>query len=98
MPFIDLTTLKPLQLVLPVTVLFVALMGLANFTCMAGRMAPGTLRSRQVYKNRIRNALLWHSGGALLPLLYGKLAVAFSHRRHTGYVSLATRNNVLCHL
>jgi fucose permease len=30
MPFIDLVTFKPLQLVLPVTALFVALLGIAN--------------------------------------------------------------------
>ena len=30
MPFVDLVTFKPLQLVIPVTVLFVALLGLAN--------------------------------------------------------------------
>jgi len=78
MPFIDLMTLKPLQLILPVTVLFVALLGFANALVWPA-MWPLALNGLGKF-TKTGSALLIMSiaGGALLPLLYGKLAVNFS--------------------
>jgi fucose permease len=78
MPFIDLVTFKPLQLVLPVTVLFVALMGLAN-SLVWPAVWPLALNGLGKYTKTASAMLIMAiAGGALLPLLYGKLAVSFS--------------------
>jgi fucose permease len=78
MPFVDLVTFKPLELVLPVTVLFVALLGLANALVWPA-MWPLALNGLGKF-TKTGSALLIMAiaGGALLPLLYGKLAVTFS--------------------
>jgi len=78
MTFIDLGTFKPIQLVLPVTVLFVALLGLAN-SLVWPAVWPLALNSLGKF-TKTGSALLIMAiaGGALLPLLYGKLAVRFS--------------------
>jgi fucose permease len=78
MPFIDLTTLKPLQLVLPVTVLFVALMGLANSLVWPAVWPLALYGLGRFTKTASAMLIMAIAGGALLPLLYGKLAVAFS--------------------
>jgi fucose permease len=78
MPFVDLVTLKPLQLVLPVTVLFVALMGLAN-SLVWPAMWPLALNGLGKFTKTASAMLIMAiAGGALIPLLYGKLAVSFS--------------------
>jgi glucose/galactose transporter len=78
MPFIDLVTFKPLQLVLPVTVLFVALMGLAN-SLVWPAMWPLALNGLGKFTKTASAMLIMAiAGGALIPLLYGKLAVSFS--------------------
>jgi len=78
MPFIDLTTLKPIQLVLPVTVLFVALMGLANSLVWPAMWPLALYGLGRFTKTASALLIMAIAGGALLPLLYGKLAVAFS--------------------
>jgi len=78
MPFIDLTTLKPLKLVLPVTVLFVALMGLANSLVWPAVWPLALYGLGRFTKTASAMLIMAIAGGALLPLLYGKLAVAFS--------------------
>jgi MFS transporter, FHS family, L-fucose permease len=77
-PFIDIMTLSPIVLVLPVTVLFVALLGLANALVWPA-MWPLTITGLGRF-TKTGSALLVMAiaGGALLPLLYGKLAVSFS--------------------
>jgi fucose permease len=78
MPFIDLTTLKPLELVLPLTVLFVALMGLAN-SLVWPAMWPLALNGvGRFTKTASAMLIMAIAGGAILPLVYGKLAVSFS--------------------
>jgi fucose permease len=77
-PFIDIMTLKSITLVLPVTVLFVALLGLANALVWPA-MWPLTLEGLGRFtKTGSALMIMAIAGGALLPLLYGKLAVEFS--------------------
>lgn len=74
MPFIDLLTLKPLELVLPVTVLFVALMGFAN-SLVWPAMWPLALNSLGKFtKTGSAMLIMAIAGGAIIPLLYGKVA------------------------
>lgn len=78
MPFIDLVTFKPLELVLPITVLFVALMGLANALVWPA-MWPLALNGLGKFTKTASAMLIMAiAGGAVLPLAYGKLAVTFS--------------------
>lgn len=76
--FIDIMTFKHIELILPVTVLFVALLGLANALVWPA-MWPLALNGLGRF-TKIGSALLIMAiaGGALIPLLYGKLAVIFS--------------------
>jgi len=78
MPFVDLVTFKPLQLALPLTVLFVALLGLAN-SLVWPAMWPLALDGLGKFTKTASAMLIMAiAGGAVLPLLYGKLAMAFS--------------------
>lgn len=78
MAFIDLTTLKPIALVIPVTVLFVALLGLAN-SLVWPAMWPLALDGLGKFtKTASAYLVMAIAGGAVLPLAYGKLATAFS--------------------
>lgn len=78
MPFIDLVTFKPLDLVIPITVLFVALLGFANALVWPA-MWPLALNGLGKFTKTASAMLIMAiAGGALLPLLYGKLAVHFS--------------------
>ncbi len=78
MPFVDLMTFKPLELVLPVTVLFVALLGLANALVWPA-MWPLALNGLGKFtKTGSAMLIMAIAGGAVLPLIYGKLAVNFS--------------------
>lgn len=77
MPFIDLVTFKPLHLILPVTVLFVALLGFANalvWPAVWPLALAGLGRHTKLASAMLIMAI---AGGALLPLAYGKLAVTF---------------------
>jgi FHS family L-fucose permease-like MFS transporter len=78
MPFRDLVTFDAVTLTIPVTVLFVALMGLANALVWPS-MWPLALNGVGKF-TKTASALLIMSvvGGALIPLLYGKLADIFS--------------------
>ncbi len=77
-PFIDIMTLKPIEMVIPVTVLMVALLGFANALVWPA-MWPLALNGLGRF-TKTGSALLVMSiaGGAILPLVYGKLAVEFS--------------------
>ncbi len=78
MPFIDLITFKPIELALPVTVLFVALLGFANALVWPAiwPLAIGGLG--RFTKTGSAMLIMAIVGGALLPLVYGKLADNFS--------------------
>lgn len=77
-PFVDIMTFSSITLVLPVTVLFVALLGLANALVWPA-MWPLTLAGLGRFtKTGSALMVMAIAGGALLPLLYGKLAVTFS--------------------
>jgi len=77
-PFIDLVTFQPLQLMLPVTVLFVALLGLANALVWPAMWPLALNMVGKFTKTASAMLIMAIAGGALLPLLYGKLAVNFS--------------------
>ncbi len=74
MPFRDLVTFKAVTLTIPVTVLFVALMGLANALIWPA-MWPLALNGLGRF-TKTGSALLVMGivGGAIIPLIYGKLA------------------------
>ncbi|HRR94280.1 MAG TPA: sugar MFS transporter [Bacteroidales bacterium] len=77
-PFADLVSFQPLHLVLPVTVLFVALLGFANalvWPAIWPLALAGLGRHTKLASAMLIMAI---AGGAILPLVYGRLAVAFS--------------------
>jgi len=78
MPFVDPMTLQGIIMELPLTVLFVALLGLANALVWPA-LWPLTLDGLGRF-TKTASALLVMAiaGGAILPLVYGKLAVTFS--------------------
>jgi MFS transporter, FHS family, L-fucose permease len=78
MAFIDIMTLKPITLVLPVTVLFVALLGLANALVWPAMWPLALAGMGRFTKTASALLVMAIAGGALIPLLYGKLAVSFS--------------------
>ncbi len=78
MPFVDLVTFKPLELVLPVTVLFVALLGLANALVWPAMWPLALDGLGRFTKTASALLIMAIAGGAILPLVYGKLAVNFS--------------------
>jgi len=78
MSFIDIMTFKSIELVLPVTVLFVALLGLANALVWPAMWPLALNGLGRFTKTGSAMLIMAIAGGALLPLLYGKLAVNFS--------------------
>ena len=80
-PFADLVTFKPLTLVLPVTVLFVALLGLAN-SIVWPAMWPLALNGVGKFTKTASAMLIMAiAGGALIPLAYGALANSISKQQ-----------------
>lgn len=78
MSFIDIMTFKSINLVLPVTVLFVALLGLANALVWPAMWPLAITGLGRFTKTGSAMLVMAIAGGALIPLLYGKLAVDFS--------------------
>jgi fucose permease len=78
MSFIDIMTFKSIELVLPVTVLFVALLGLANALVWPAMWPLALNGLGRFTKTGSAMLIMAIAGGALIPLLYGKLAVNFS--------------------
>lgn len=78
MSFIDIMTFKSIELVLPVTVLFVALLGLANALVWPAMWPLALNGLGRFTKTASAMLVMAIAGGALIPLLYGKLAVTFS--------------------
>jgi glucose/galactose transporter len=77
-PFVDLVTFEPLQLALPVTVLFVALLGLANALVWPAMWPLALDGLGKFTKTGSAILIMAIAGGAIMPLIYGKLAVNFS--------------------
>ena len=78
MPFIDIMTFESIRLVLPVTVLFVALLGLANALVWPAMWPLAIDGLGRFTKTGSAMLIMAIAGGAVLPLIYGKLAVNFS--------------------
>ncbi len=78
MHFIDLVTFKPIELVIPVTVMFIALLGFANALVWPAVWPLAITGLGRFTKTGSAMLIMAIVGGALLPLLYGKLAVTFS--------------------
>ena len=76
--FIDLTTFKAIDLIVPVTVLFVALLGLANALVWPAMWPLAITGLGRFTKTGSAMLIMAIAGGAVLPLIYGKLAVDFS--------------------
>jgi len=83
--FIDLVTFKPLELVLPVTVLFVALLGLANALVWPA-MWPLALPGWGDHKNSSAMLIMAIAGGAYTSCLWQTVEL-YSTQTVTGYVS-----------
>jgi len=78
MSFIDIMTFKSIEIVLPVTVLFVALLGLANALVWPAMWPLALNGLGRFTKTGSAMLIMAIAGGALIPLLYGKLAVIYS--------------------
>jgi glucose/galactose transporter len=78
MSFIDIMTFKSIELVLPVTVLFVALLGLANALVWPAMWPLALAGLGRFTKTASAMLVMAIAGGAVLPLIYGKLAVSYS--------------------
>ena len=77
-PFMDLMVLKPIELLMPVTVLFVALLGFANALVWPAMWPLAISGLGRFTKTGSAMLVMAIAGGAVLPLIYGKLAVDFS--------------------
>ncbi|MDO9580370.1 MAG: sugar MFS transporter [Bacteroidales bacterium] len=78
MSFIDIMTFKSIELVLPLTVLFVALLGLANALVWPAMWPLAISGLGRFTKTGSAMLVMAIAGGAVIPLIYGKLAVTFS--------------------
>ena len=76
--FIDIMTLKSIDLVLPLTVLFVALLGLANALVWPAMWPLAISGLGRFTKTGSAMLIMAIAGGAILPLFYGKLADSYS--------------------
>jgi glucose/galactose transporter len=76
--FIDIMTFKSIELVLPLTVLFVALLGLANALVWPAMWPLALDGLGRFTKTGSAFLIMAIAGGAILPLIYGKLADSFS--------------------
>jgi fucose permease len=78
MSFIDIMTFKSIELVLPVTVLFVALLGLANALVWPAMWPLALSGLGRFTKTASAMLVMAIAGGAIIPLIYGKFADLFS--------------------
>jgi MFS transporter, FHS family, L-fucose permease len=78
MPFRDLITFQAVELTIPVTTLFIALLGLANSLVWPAMWPLAIADLGKFTKTGSAMLIMAIAGGAVLPLAYGKLAVAFS--------------------
>jgi len=75
--FIDLTTFKPIVLTVPYTALFVALFGLANALCWPAIWPLAIHNLGKFLKTGSALLIMAIAGGAILPLIWGKLSDHF---------------------
>jgi glucose/galactose transporter len=73
-PFVDLVSFQPLTLILPLTVLFVALLGFANALVWPAMWPLALNGLGRFTKTGSAMLIMAISGGAILPLYYGKIA------------------------
>lgn len=78
LPFRDLVTFQPVQLILPVTALFIALLGIANSLVWPAIWPLAIEGLGRFTKTASALLIMAIAGGAVLPLLYGRLAIAFT--------------------
>jgi fucose permease len=78
MNFIDLMTLEIIQFTLPVTVLFVALLGLASALIWPAMWPLALAGLGKFTKTGSALLIMAIAGGAVMPLLYGKMADLYS--------------------
>ncbi len=78
MPFRDLVTFQAVSLTIPVTVLFVALMGLANALVWPAMWPLALAGVGRFTKTASALLVMAVVGGAIIPLIYGKMADLFS--------------------
>ena len=78
MPFRDLVTFQSVTLTIPVTVLYVAMLGLANALVWPAMWPLALAGVGRFTKTASALLIMAIVGGALLPLAYGKLADIFS--------------------
>ena len=81
MPFRDLVTFQAVELTIPLTVLFIALLGIAN-SLVWPAIWPLAINGLGRYTKTASAMLIMAiAGGALLPLAYGKIAVLTSTQK-----------------
>jgi MFS transporter, FHS family, L-fucose permease len=78
LPFRDLVTFQPVLLTIPVTAFFVALLGIANSLVWPAMWPLAIDGLGKFTKTASALLIMAIAGGALIPLLYGKLAVIYS--------------------
>ncbi|MDR2887107.1 MAG: sugar MFS transporter [Bacteroidales bacterium] len=78
MPFVDIMTFQAIDMTLPVTVLFVALLGLANALVWPAMWPLSIIGLGKFTKTASALLVMAIAGGAILPLVYGQLAVSYS--------------------
>lgn len=77
-PFIDLMTWKPVELILPYTVLFVGMLGLANALVWPAVWPLAIHDLGKFIKTGSALLIMGIAGGAILPLVWGVLSDMFS--------------------
>jgi FHS family L-fucose permease-like MFS transporter len=77
-PFIDLMTLKPVEVILPYTVLFVGLLGLANALVWPAVWPLAIHDLGKFIKTGSALLIMGIAGGAILPLVWGTLSDLWS--------------------
>lgn len=77
-PFIDITTFQVIEMTIPYTVLFIALLGLANSLVWPAIWPLAIEGIGSHTKTGSAIIIMSIAGGAILPLVYGKLAETFN--------------------
>ena len=77
-PFIDITTFRGIEMTIPYTVLFISLLGLANSLVWPAIWPLAIEGIGSHTKTGSAIIIMSIAGGAVLPLIYGKLAETFN--------------------
>ena len=81
MPFVDLMTVEKVTLIVPYSVLFIALLGLANALVWPAIWPLALHNLGRFIKTGTALLIMAIAGGALLPLLWGKLSDTFGSQQ-----------------